>query len=664
MHDEVFHSLAALARNRAVRDWHFAPPALSFSSFRRPWVRSRCCPFGFDPKAPKTALHNKLAQRLGCLVNLVLTSGCFCSVLQPASSLLFNLHCFRAAVCAGAVLTSTASCNFGSAFNKPLLWLHNKAWLAELGGACSCSFRGNHFLAKGRFSQTSVADFESKCKPGAVEVFGVKPEPGASCALFSERLPLPLLRRIASGAAKVSQGWCGLLPLRLRFASVLGQKLGRELNDFDGEGEALLRAFFDDPEWIGELADFLNFEEIIRYRFERPGHINVLEVRAYKTLLKWCARRHPKSRFVGLFDSRVLLGASAKGRSSSPAITRILRSALPYALSCIQEACTCTPVRIEVMALLAGSQFRGLPRSSQFGCVTCKMVIHTGSMLLAPPRGLPSLLPGGCDCCCFWEATSNPGPRTLKPRGPLDLWSGFAASTQHKMRKALSGFEAWVEDRLGLSLEQALCNVEAAALALRGYGFYLYEQGFPRYLLVYAITAVQDIHPAYRSHLTPAWQVDKKWQAVEPGECRPVISQPIVCAAVSTSLLWEWYDWAAVTIIGFLCMMHPAEFVFLRRSDLVFPSDALSNDRIAYVHIRHPKTARFARRQHCRLEDPVALTFLESLYLRLPWDARLFRGSPHVYRSQWNAVMSRLQVPHTLHEKGATPGVLEQRFFI
>ena len=249
-------------------------------------------------------------------------------------------------------------------------------------------------------------------------------------------------------------------------------------------------------------------------------------------------------------------------------------------------------------------------------------------------------------------------------RGPLDLWSGFAASTQHKMRKALSGFEAWVEDRLGVSLEQALCNVEAAALALRGYGFYLYEQGFPRYLLVYAITAVQDMHPAYRSHLTPAWQVDKKWQAVEPGECRPVISQPIVCAAVSTSLLWEWYDWAAVTIIGFLCMMHPAEFVFLRRSDLVFPSDALSNDRSAYVHIRHPKTARFARRQHCRLEDPVALTFLESLYLRLPWDARLFRGSPHVYRSQWNAVMSRLQVPHTLHEKGATPGVLEQRFFI
>ena len=98
--------------------------------------------------------------------------------------------------------------------------------------------------------------------------------------------------------------------------------------------------------------------------------------------------------------------------------------------------------------------------------------------------------------------------------------------------------------------------------------------------------------------------------------------------------------------------------MFLRHSDLVFPSDALSNDRIAYVQIRHPKTARFARRQHCRLEDPVALTFLESLYFRLPWDARLFRGSPHVYRSQWNAVMSRLQVPHTLHEKGATPGVL------
>ena len=398
-----------------------------------------------------------------------------------------------------------------------------------------------------------------------MEVFGVKPEPGVSCALFSERLPLPLLRRIASGAAKVSQGWCGLLPLRLRFASVLGQKLGRELNDFDGEGEALLRAFFDDPEWIGELADSLNFEEIIRYRFERPGHINVLEVRAYKTLLKWCARRHPKSRFVGLFDSRVLLGASAKGRSSSPAITRILRSALPYTLGAqlypgglhvySSQNRSDGPSRWKPVPGPTKEQpiwLRDLQNGDTYRFDVACAASRTPKLVAKWLRLL--LLLGG-------DIERNPGPRTLKPRGPLDLWSGFAASTQHKMRKALSGFEAWVEDRLGLSLEQALCNVEAGALALRGYGFYLYEQGFPRYLLVHAITAVQDMHPAYRSHLAPAWQVDKKWQAVEPGECRPVISQPIVCAAVSTSLLWEWYDWAAVTIIGFLCMMHPAEFV-------------------------------------------------------------------------------------------------------
>ena len=203
-----------------------------------------------------------------------------------------------------------------------------------------------------------------------------------------------------------------------------------------------------------------------------------------------------------------------------------------------------------------------------------------------------------------------------------------------------------------------LSSSESAALALRGYGLYLYEAGHPRYLLVYAITAVQDAYPAYRSQLTPAWQIDKKWQAAEPGECRPVISQPILQAAIALAVLWNWTDWAAVTLLGFLCMLHPTELIFLTRGDLVFPADALSSDRIGYVHSKNPKTARFARRQHCRFDDQVTLEFLEALFLKLPWSARLFRGSLHMYRKQWNAIMTRLGVPCSLAQRGATPGVL------
>ena len=81
-----------------------------------------------------------------------------------------------------------------------------------------------------------------------------------------------------------------------------------------------------------------------------------------------------------------------------------------------------------------------------------------------------------------------------------------------------------------------LAQADSAALALRGYGFFLYRSGYPRYLLVYAITAVQNKLPQFRTLLAPAWQVDKKWQAAELGECRPVISQPILQAAISEPL--------------------------------------------------------------------------------------------------------------------------------
>ena len=95
-----------------------------------------------------------------------------------------------------------------------------------------------------------------------------------------------------------------------------------------------------------------------------------------------------------------------------------------------------------------------------------------------------------------------------------------------------------------------------------------------------------------------------------------MISQPILEAAVALAICWGWFDWAALTLIGFLCMLHPSEMVPLVRQDIVFPEDAMSLDPVAYVHIRSPKIQRFARRQHCRLEDSLTLRFLTSLYLQ------------------------------------------------
>eukprot|EP00974_Lingulodinium_polyedra_P005086 478052-Lingulodinium_polyedra.AAC.1 len=61
-------------------------------------------------------------------------------------------------------------------------------------------------------------------------------------------------------------------------------------------------------------------------------HININETRTYKTFVKLASRLHPGCRVPMMLDSRVTLGCQAKGRSSSPALSHVLRGALPYVL--------------------------------------------------------------------------------------------------------------------------------------------------------------------------------------------------------------------------------------------------------------------------------------------------------------------------------------------
>ncbi|CAE7858414.1 unnamed protein product [Symbiodinium necroappetens] len=155
--------------------------------------------------------------------------------------------------------------------------------------------------------------------------------------------------------------------------------------------------------------------------------------------------------------------------------------------------------------------------------------------------------------------------------------AGFAASTAHKITKSFRAFLVWLKNEAQCNSEAVFSSAEATAMALRGYGLHLYETGMPRYLLVYAITAVQDKFPQHRNFLTAAWQVDKKWQRAEPGSCRAVLPVAAIRACVSLSLLWGWSRWCCLLIIGFLAMLHPAELLLLERRDLVFPSDTLGH---------------------------------------------------------------------------------------
>lgn len=175
---------------------------------------------------------------------------------------------------------------------------------------------------------------------------------------------------------------------------------------------------------------------------------------------------------------------------------------------------------------------------------------------------------------------------------------------------------------------------------------YLFEQGYPRYLLVYAITGMQDLYPQVRPHLNVAWHIDRKWQHHEPGFCRAVLPAVAIRAVLCLGALWKWRPFVGLVLLGFAGMLRPNEMVQLVRRDLIFPRDLAYDMSCMFIYLQNPKTSRFARRQHCRIDDEAIIMIAEHLFAGLPLDQRLFPHTLATFRRQWNSVLTRLGIPH------------------
>lgn len=175
-HKSTVHELLALAMRKVVREWHSGLPCVSFGALRRPQVRSNSVPFGFNPQDQFTAWHNMLAHRNAFILTVAVLMGQFISVEQPGGSRLYRLHCYKALLQLGCVISHFHFCAYGSAFQKHSKWLRNKPWLVPLDSKCTCS--RPHFVIKGNFTQQSIEEFESRCYPSSFAVFGRSPRPG------------------------------------------------------------------------------------------------------------------------------------------------------------------------------------------------------------------------------------------------------------------------------------------------------------------------------------------------------------------------------------------------------------------------------------------------------------------------------------------------------
>ena len=471
---------------------------------------------------------------------------------------------------------------------------------------------------------------------------------------------------MASGAVKAKLGEVRPMPafVRERSLAELGIAPSHSCVAPNAEEAYPARQWHDDPEWVSEIADSMPFREVFQCRASKAGHINVNEARTYKSWIKSLAKTEENCRAVALLDSRVTIGASAKGRSSSFAISRILQTSMPYVIggglypgllhvgSSKNRADGPTRNRgIDPPTKEVPRWFEQLQagRPQMFDAV-----VESSRVQKNPARWLRFLL------LLAGDIEPNPGPREKPqvPRGPMDMTVGFAASTSDRMAKCFAGFRAWVEEHASISWASLEGDLPGIVFALRGYGLFCFEAGYPRYLLVYAITAVQEYYPATRAIMGPAWQIDKKWQIHAPGQCRAVLPPVVVKAAVCVAAIWKWPCWVAGVLLAFSAMLHPSELLALVRRDLVFPSDVNFEADSLFVRIRDPKTSRFARRQHGKIDDPDIIEVIESVFGPLPLNSRLMPGAISAFRRQWNCIMEKLGVPFRQAEKGATPGVL------
>ena len=198
--------------------------------------------------------------------------------------------------------------------------------------------------------------------------------------LFWTNLRAPVSTEL--GASDASDGWCAVVTAMIgeRTAAELWRvrdkragcyvrcetdvetMLRRAWNEGDHEEQiiaAAVCAMTDDElpdlsehekrfSWVSDLADSLGWNEVVRYRASFREHINMKELRAYRTRLRHAARRTEchGTRRLTLLDSSVVRGTASKGRSSSRRLNRIWKPVVPELLAAdIQDGTLPVPTK-------------------------------------------------------------------------------------------------------------------------------------------------------------------------------------------------------------------------------------------------------------------------------------------------------------------------------
>ena len=266
----VLEWIVHLVTNHYVKGVMIEPPCTTFSVMRRPALRSREFPFGFDLSDPQTSVGTKLAMIALLILYICDRQGLTAILENPWTSKIKYLPAWKYLVNKKSCqMVRCDSCAYGSAHLKSFLFLCVWAKVEPISDRCDGGH--THVPVEGQYTKKS--------------------------ATYVEGLAIALAKVFANGISR--------------------------LLDFEAVANSISPSGLE-SQLVNELSLSSAWQVTSVWTFRVSRHINLLELSSVVRLVSSLVKKGKSGRIVILVDSNVVCCACSKGRSSSKALTRLL----------------------------------------------------------------------------------------------------------------------------------------------------------------------------------------------------------------------------------------------------------------------------------------------------------------------------------------------------
>ena len=701
--------LSFLISQGRLRSAFFCPPCTTFSIMRRPALRSKDVPFGFDVGFPPTQLGNLLAHRSFQMVYVGAQNRAPCLLETPWSSLMKHLPGWKTiASLPCSQFVRCDSCRFGSPHQKGFRFMSVHCDLEPINKRCIC--KKKHLQVQGVYTKGS--------------------------AVYTEELAEHIATCIASGL--------------LRNRKCLEREHGLEVKGLESQ-------------FVNELASSCEWKEESSWTFRKSSHINILEMASLLRLVQKLSDRAKPTRAVALVDSHVTKGASSKGRTASIGLGAVLRRVNAHMIASSIFLCVpFCPTRLnpsddptrdkKVRDPIPGLNFEtwddaqlfdliALPKTRRWAANWVRLVLkmlgprviylhrrdlfrqthknenldlfpHDGGsshhtflfdatlgfpgegwlmffVLGFPCLGLCSIwaLPFclcalmtvvflcPCPSCplssrwllllCLLLCSAAPTAMAMpvfpatrgeqqksdlrKGLGPIPQGRPVLPTTGSQRARLLESFLQWNREE-GVDFQWMIQNhhqcIDEINIVVQKYGRLLYDAGKSYNSYAELINALTSWKPAIRRLMQGAWDLGYTWKRLEPGEHHVAMPPQILLAMVATAFLWGWLRFGGCLALGFAGLLRPGELLKSTRADLLLPMDCGYTINYGMLAIKEPKS-RFtnARHQSVKIDIPDLLEVVQLTLGHLAPCQRLWPHSGQTFRLRFKSILEALSLP-------------------